>query len=213
MAAPAKTTRTRSRAKKAAVERRIVVALDGPASSGKSSVGAAAAGRLGLRFVDTGLLYRALTAAALREGSRPTTRRASWPRRPGHARRRRHRAPHDRPARRRGHHRQARGPDVDAAVSSVSKLAEVRQALLPRQRARGGWRDRRRGRDIGTVVLPDADSSCSSTRRSRSGPRDGSTSAAWTRRRRGRAVRAQPAIATTRTATGRSHRSGPRTTP
>jgi cytidylate kinase len=48
--------------------RRIVVALDGPGSSGKSSVGAAAAERLGLRFVDTGLLYRALTALALREG-------------------------------------------------------------------------------------------------------------------------------------------------
>ena len=37
---------------------RITVALDGPASSGKSSVGASAAGRLGLRFVDTGLIYR-----------------------------------------------------------------------------------------------------------------------------------------------------------
>src|SRR3954452_13507287 len=47
---------------------RITVALDGPASSGKSSVGAAAAGRLGLRFVDTGLIYRAMTAMALREG-------------------------------------------------------------------------------------------------------------------------------------------------
>ena len=46
--------------------RRIVVALDGPGSSGKSSVGAAAAERLGLRLVDTGLLYRALTALALR---------------------------------------------------------------------------------------------------------------------------------------------------
>ena len=55
--------------------RRIVVALDGPASSGKSSVGAAAAGRLGLRFVDTGLLYRALDRrrAARR---RPDRRRA-----------------------------------------------------------------------------------------------------------------------------------------
>ncbi len=47
---------------------RITVALDGPASSGKSSVGASAAGRLGLRFVDTGLIYRAMTAMALREG-------------------------------------------------------------------------------------------------------------------------------------------------
>src|SRR5690348_9401848 len=48
--------------------RRIVVALDGPASSGKSSVGAAAAEQLQLRFVDTGLFYRALTALALLEG-------------------------------------------------------------------------------------------------------------------------------------------------
>src|SRR6476620_12326538 len=47
--------------------RRIVVALDGPASSGKSSVGAAAAEQLQLRFVDTGLFYRAVTALALRE--------------------------------------------------------------------------------------------------------------------------------------------------
>ncbi len=52
-----------------AAARRIVVALDGPASSGKSSVGAAAAARLGLRFLDTGLIYRAMTAMALREGA------------------------------------------------------------------------------------------------------------------------------------------------
>ena len=159
MAAPAKTTRTRARAKKAAVERRIVVALDGPASSGKSSVGAAAAGRLGLRFVDTGLLYRALTAAALREGiatddaaglvalaDRVTlgddgTGRLTTVLLDGE----------DTTV-------QARGPEVDAAVSSVSKLAEVRQALLPRQRALAeGGGIVVAGRDIGTVVLPDAD--------------------------------------------------------
>src|SRR5690349_14844181 len=45
--------------------RGLVVALDGPGSSGKSSVGAAAATRLGYRFCDTGLLYRALTWLAL----------------------------------------------------------------------------------------------------------------------------------------------------
>ena len=48
-----------------------IVALDGPASSGKSSVGAAAAERLGYRFLDTGLLYRALTYLALALGHRP----------------------------------------------------------------------------------------------------------------------------------------------
>ena len=46
----------------------LVVALDGPASSGKSSVGAAAAAELGYRFCDTGLLYRAVTWLALRRG-------------------------------------------------------------------------------------------------------------------------------------------------
>src|SRR4029453_8329523 len=46
----------------------LVVALDGPASSGKSSVGAAAAKELGYRFCDTGLLYRAVTWLALHRG-------------------------------------------------------------------------------------------------------------------------------------------------
>ncbi|HYC06629.1 MAG TPA: (d)CMP kinase, partial [Candidatus Binatia bacterium] len=46
----------------------LVVALDGPGSSGKSSVGAAVALALGYRFVDTGLLYRALTWLALDRG-------------------------------------------------------------------------------------------------------------------------------------------------
>src|SRR3954449_5355665 len=48
----------------------LVVALDGPGSSGKSSVGAAAALRLGYRFCDTGLLYRAVTWLALGRGIR-----------------------------------------------------------------------------------------------------------------------------------------------
>src|SRR5690242_7793640 len=50
----------------------LVVALDGPGSSGKSSVGAAAALRLGYRFCDTGLLYRAATFLALERGVRPS---------------------------------------------------------------------------------------------------------------------------------------------
>src|SRR3954468_20105157 len=49
----------------------LVVALDGPASSGKSSVGAAAAAQLGYRFCDTGLLYRAVTWLALRKQVSP----------------------------------------------------------------------------------------------------------------------------------------------
>ncbi len=137
---------------------RIIVALDGPASSGKSSVGAAAAARLGLRFVDTGLLYRALTALALRERAALDDAAALVPltARIGLA--------DD------GSGRLTRvlldGADatgdirsdaVDAAVPVVSQVPEVRQALLERQRllvADGGIVVA--GRDIGTVVLPDA---------------------------------------------------------
>ncbi len=52
-------------------DRGPIVALDGPGSSGKSSVGAAVAAALGCRFLDTGLLYRALTWLCLERGLRP----------------------------------------------------------------------------------------------------------------------------------------------
>lgn len=139
--------------------RKLVVALDGPASSGKSTVGALAAAALGYRFCDTGLFYRALTWLALREG-----------------------VPPGEPARvvalldrlalaDDGAGRLARvivdGADVadevrtgaiDAAVSGYARIPEVRERLLARQRdlvAGGGIV--MAGRDIGTVVLPDAD--------------------------------------------------------
>lgn len=137
---------------------RITVALDGPASSGKSSVGAAAAARLGFRFVDTGLIYRAMTAMALRAGAALDDPSALVPLAA------RVRLADD------GTGRLTRvlldGEDatdavhtaaVDAAVSTVSSVPEVRAALLARQRelaAEGGIVVV--GRDIGTVVLPDA---------------------------------------------------------
>ena len=159
MAAPAKSSRPASSAATPAAGRRLVVALDGPASSGKSSVGAAAAGRLGLRFVDTGLLYRALTAAALREGiamddgpslvalaDRVTLADDGT----GRLTRVLLDGTDTTDA--------ARGPQVDAAVSTVSRIPEVRAALLPRQRALAdGGGIVAAGRDIGTVVFPDAD--------------------------------------------------------
>jgi cytidylate kinase len=137
----------------------LVVALDGPASSGKSSVGAAAAERLGYRFCDTGLLYRAITWLALHRGLRAEhpdalvrlvteielvddgTGRLSHVSIDGIDRT-----------------RDVRGPDVDGAVSAYSSVAAVRQALLARQRALAlSGRIVMAGRDIGTVVLPDAD--------------------------------------------------------
>lgn len=138
---------------------RLVVALDGPGSSGKSSVGAAAAQAVGYRFCDTGLLYRAVTWLAESRG-----------------------VPVDDPDGLVGlvaavdltaddqgrlarvfvdgvdHTHDVRSPAVDAAVSSVSAVFGVRSALLERQRglaSTGGIV--MAGRDIGTVVLPDAD--------------------------------------------------------
>jgi CMP/dCMP kinase len=138
----------------------LVVAIDGPASSGKSSVGAAAALRLGYRFCDTGLLYRAATWLALQ-------RRVSADDTAGlvalvpeialvpDANGRLAQVSVD------GQDVTAdvHTPRVDEAVSAVSRVAELRAALLERQRALaaepGGIV--MAGRDIGTVVLPDAD--------------------------------------------------------
>jgi cytidylate kinase len=138
---------------------RLVVALDGPGSSGKSSVGAAAALEVRYRFCDTGLLYRAVTWLALARNVS-----ASYP----HAMRglvdevelaedaqgRLARVLVDGA----DHTDDVRGPAVDAAVSAVSAIPELRTALLERQRSLvDGGGIIMAGRDIGTVVLPDAD--------------------------------------------------------
>lgn len=138
---------------------KLVVALDGPGSSGKSSVGAAAALDVGYRFCDTGLLYRAVTWLAL---ARRVS--ASYPHAMCGLVDEVELAPDDRGRLARilvdgvDHTDDVRGPAVDAAVSAVSAIPELRTALLQRQRelAVGGGIIMA-GRDIGTVVLPDAD--------------------------------------------------------
>lgn len=139
--------------------RRLVVALDGPASSGKSSVGAAAARDLGYRFVDTGLLYRALTDLALRRGVGLGDGAALVPLvdevqlAPDDAGRLRHVMIGGLDVT-----DEVRGPAVDRHVSVVSRVPEVRASLLARQRALALTGNIvMAGRDIGTVVLPDAD--------------------------------------------------------
>jgi cytidylate kinase len=137
----------------------LIVALDGPASSGKSSVGAAAAVRLSYRFCDTGLLYRAVTWLALRRGVGADSIPALV-------------ALADEielvaDAEGRLAHVSVEGADVtaevhgaevDVAVSAYARVAELRAALLTRQRAiAAAGRIIMAGRDIGTVVLPDAD--------------------------------------------------------
>ena len=138
---------------------RLVVAIDGPGSSGKSSVGAAAALEVGYRFCDTGMLYRAVTWLAI---ARQVS--ASYP----HAVRglvdEVELAPDEAGRLSRvlvdgtDHTDDVRGPEVDAAVSAVSAIPELRLALLDRQRALAvGGGIVMAGRDIGTVVLPSAD--------------------------------------------------------
>jgi cytidylate kinase len=141
----------------------LVVALDGPAGTGKSTVARAVAERLGLAYLDTGAMYRAVTWAARREGLvdaagtvvgsatvlgdlverldltlDATSGRVTVDGTDVTA--------------------AIRGPEVTAAVSAVSAVPEVRAVLRPRQRALvteagGGVVE---GRDMGTVVFPDA---------------------------------------------------------
>jgi cytidylate kinase len=137
----------------------LIVALDGPGSSGKSSVGAAAAAELGYRFCDTGLLYRAVTWLAEHRGvavddpvalSALVAEVELVPDQLG----RLSRVVVDGTE----HTDDVRSPAVDAAVSAVAAVPMLRDALLARQRdlaADGSII--MAGRDIGTVVLPDAD--------------------------------------------------------
>ena len=133
-----------------------VIAIDGPAGSGKSTVAKALAARLGLGYLDTGAMYRSVTFAALRRGIDPAEAEqvakivtglelevgddgvvvdgvdATI---------------------------EIRGPEVSRAVSVVAANPEVRTEMVRRQRAwvaehGGGVLE---GRDIGTVVFPDAE--------------------------------------------------------
>lgn len=135
------------------------MALDGPGSSGKSSVGAAAALEVGYRFCDTGLLYRAVTWLAEERGvsvddPEGLVDLADDVELVADADGRLSRVKVDRV----DHTDDVQVPAVEAAVSAVSAVPEVRTALLGRQRdLAAGGRIVMAGRDIGTIVLPDAD--------------------------------------------------------
>jgi len=136
----------------------ILVAIDGPAGSGKSSVARAVAGRLGVVNLNTGAAYRAAALLALCEGVdlEDGEGLAALA----------HRVGLDPEGASidgaQAAERELRAPEVSAAASKVSAHAPLREVLLPVQRAaaekaraQGGAVVE--GRDIGTVVLPDAE--------------------------------------------------------
>lgn len=134
----------------------MIVAIDGPAGAGKSSVARALATRLGFRYLDTGAMYRALTWLALRQGIALDDVQAL-----------------EELARRNPVEFDAgdrvsisgydvttliREPVIDSSVPVVARHREVREVMRERQRALGEQGDSViEGRDIGVVVAPQAE--------------------------------------------------------
>ena len=138
----------------------LVIAIDGPAGTGKSSVSRGLARTLGARYLDTGAMYRIVTLAVLRAGVDLTdtpaieAAAADIPLSVGYD-------PDDIRAYLDAEDvsSEIRGDEVTAAVSAVSAVPAVRARLvgLQRELAAGSNSVVVEGRDIGTVVLPDAD--------------------------------------------------------
>ncbi|MDR1449154.1 MAG: (d)CMP kinase [Propionibacteriaceae bacterium] len=139
---------------------KLVIAIDGPSGSGKSTTSIGVAARLGLRYLDTGAMYRAATCAFLEAGVDPsdsagvirctveadlqisTDPLEQWVRVNG-----------------RDVTLAIREPEISTRVSAISTLAECRENLVARQRAiieDTGSGIVAEGRDITTVVAPDA---------------------------------------------------------
>lgn len=135
-----------------------VVAIDGPAGVGKSTVSALVAERLGLGHLDTGAMYRAVTLAVLRAGVDIDDAAEVGRLAPRVAAAMELDVAGGRVVLDGDDVTEAvRSAEVDAAVSTVAALPEVRAELVRRQR---GWVDAvggvLEGRDITTVVFPDA---------------------------------------------------------
>ncbi len=137
--------------------RRVVVAIDGPAGAGKSTIARRAAARLGFVYIDTGAMYRAMALKALRAGIdladearlEPLARAAHIEFAPGAS---------STLLDGEDVSEAIRAPEMSQAASRVSTLSGVRRALVEKQRGMGAEQSVvMEGRDIGTVVFPSAE--------------------------------------------------------
>jgi len=132
----------------------VIVTIDGGVASGKSAVGRRVAASLGLPFIDSGLMYRAITRLATQRGVDPHDSDAVTRLAEGHT------------IRVEGERVWADGVDLTEgiydvdyadALPIVSAIPAVRHALVAQQRRMAEHGVVMAGRDIGTVVFPDAD--------------------------------------------------------
>jgi cytidylate kinase len=132
----------------------MVIAIDGPAGAGKSSVARGVAAALGFTYLDSGAMYRSVALAALRAGADLDDPEAI-----GELARSLQIAVADARIKLEGREvtDEIRSPEVTAAASRVAVHPQVRTAMVERQRALiDAGRYVAEGRDIGTVVSPDA---------------------------------------------------------
>lgn len=142
------------------MDRHFAVAIDGPSGAGKSTLARAAAGRFGFSYVDTGAIYRTVGLASLRAGAASRDREAVSALLPGLEIRLGYGADGAQRMYLNGEDVSdaIRAPEISLRASDVSAIPEVRAFLMETQRAAARRSDVvMDGRDIGTVVLPDAD--------------------------------------------------------